>query len=344
MERRFKTLAEIFGQATLLEVLYLPPKDMLMDLPPAERDAFIEVLNNPDFTIDGLGKEDAYTKIAFEHTDDGMIKYPLTPEAEMAGVEPLVGPIGCIVSRYHMERLLTVHTGFTAGQMYETHYPIYSCGMQTKKEEEKKNAKAETEEEQKKEKQKKKTDIVIPASFVICAFFHDCGKKWVGHTNVNGEISSYGHAECSAYVANYWLRKLDFIDESMRNVIVAAIYGHDLIKRWLPQESEFRMNSYLQLIGGLTGDEGDVKFAGLFSGSENRMIKVYTETIADADAGVIDATRGSDNKEKFTITWEHFSKKDGEVKALTDQLSADEFGRITDKGYELIESVFSPRH
>lgn len=316
--KKYKTLPEIFGQATLLEVFLASPQQMLSGMDPKERDAFIEVLNNPDLSFDALRKDDAFTKAAFRHPEEGMNEYPLTPGTKR---ECLVGPTGYIYSMYHKEGSLATHTALTAGLMFESEYPIFRYGVQTKEDE-----------------------IVIPRMHVICAFFHDLSKKWCACTNASGGISSYGHAECSAYVANAWLKKTKLVDDRMRQKIVVAIYGHDLIKRWSPYD-DFRVKIYQELIGGVVGDEGKadgaIVFPGLFTGSENRQISNFTETIASNDAGVKEIIFDENGREKeYVICWEPFAKVDGDTKELTETLSADDFERIVSKGAELINTVF----
>ena len=320
--RQYKTLPDIFGHATLADMFFMPPEIMLKDLPPEQREAFMDVLEHPDFTIHGLKKEDAFTKVAFKHPFEGENEYPLTPEAAEAGVQPLTGVIGYMHSRYHLEDTLYAHTAIVVGQMNDMLYQVCSCGKQGYGED----------------------DVVIPTPYVICAFFHDIGKKWCACTNINREISSYGHAECSAYVANYWLKKVKKLEPEMRQMIVSAIYGHDLIKRWSP-DSDYKLRVYQETMGGIAGDEarkdGEIQFPGFFKSGQNRIIQRYTETLADADLGVSKIILDSKARESgYILSGEHFSQYSGKAEPKDETVTNDEFTKLIVEGISLVEKVF----
>ena len=66
---------------------------------------------------------------------------------------------------------------------------------------------------------------VDPWLAVALATLHDVGKKYTISTNKRGEISFYGHARVSAFIASYWLKQLN-VDERLAKTIVATVYAH----------------------------------------------------------------------------------------------------------------------
>lgn len=297
MDKTTLTLASVLGQASILDVLYMPPKKLLKGLPERVMDAFMEVLDNPDISPEGLRKGDAYTKL-FEN-EYGEIVYECNPEAKDAGVEPLVGPVGLIYSRYHLEQSLFAHEAIVTYRTYKEYVDFV--------------------------RKVEKGKTVVPLAYVLTAFLHDIGKKWVAQTNVRGEISCYGHAQCSAYVANQWLKKTNLVSSKTRKIIVAAIYGHDLVKKWVPDGTE-KFEEYQELLCEIFDDDED-----------NTQIRKLIEAIGDADAGVTKAIYDGAIEKGYELTWEHFDKNNGKIVEKTEILTARELSKIINRGYRLIK-------
>ncbi|MCR5832514.1 MAG: hypothetical protein K6G36_01035 [Candidatus Saccharibacteria bacterium] len=299
-----KTLASIFGQASILDVLFVSPKVLLKDLPKDERDAFIVVLENPDFSLEGLSKGDAYTDL-FKIGDDEYL-YERNPEAKKADVTHLTGPVGLIASCYHLEQTLRAHESLVTVQMDDNYLDSVKNADRVEKGETK-----------------------TPITYILCGFLHDIGKKWCGQTNKDGEISSYGHAQCSAYVANQWLKKTQLVDSRTRKIIVAAIYGHDLIKKWNPDGPE-KVEEYQELLREIFDDDDEA----------NTKVRKLTEAIADADAGVTKIVYDGPREVEYELSWEHFSKDNGEIEEKKKEISADEYEKLLKRAVKIIADNF----
>ena len=296
-----KTLAGIFGEATILDVLFVSPKVLLKDLPEKERNAFMEVLNSPDFSPEGLDKGDAYTSL-FTKVGKEDYLYKCNPEAEAAGVSCLAGPIGFIFSRFHFERILRKHESLVTVRMNDNYLNSVKNSDRVEK-----------------------GEIKVPITYILCGFLHDIGKKWCAQTNKDREISCYGHAQCSAYVANQWLKKTQLVDSRTRKIIVAAIYGHDLIKKWNP-DGAAKVEEYQDLLHEIFDDD------------ENTLIRKLTEAIADADAGVTAVIIYRSGKENdCELSWEHFSKNDGVTEKKKELIPFSKYEKLLKRGEKIIK-------
>ncbi len=322
-----ESLPEVCSKITILDVYVSPKKQVFSALDPREWGIFNnEVLEKPAFNLGVFNHQDGYTSKMFKHPDRSPNKnvYPATPQAAEAGKKCLVGPPGYIYSiDYHLEETLLDHNALSVGLMERLWQQRY-C-----------------------------TDAELPMPLVLCMFFHDIGKKWCARTNASGGISTFGHAECSAFVSNRWLKNGTYglIDDWTRRSIVAAVYCHDLIKRWSP-EAEFKLKVFHQFIGGTSGDEividqemvddTGMLYPGLFRSGDNRMIKEYAERIASADAGVTEIVRDQDGKiVKYIVSCEPFSKEDGgiDVKAGRHEMTSEEYKNYIARGKKLFAGV-----
>lgn len=250
-------------------------------LTPEVAAALEEICQHPRWDIDFLHEDDALTKAIYRRDGSGRIILPLTPEAASKGVTPRHTRIGDQKSQWHLEFLLP-HTAISIDGMYGR------CAYEDKR------------------------------VAVVIAYLHDVAKKYTACTNESREISFYGHAQLSAYIAKRWLEQIDFFDDLTKNTIVAVIYGHDMIK-----------------YGG--GRDKYYDELAKFGTRTNNLISLYAEWLSAADVAVdkIDETKGI-----YHIYWTEFDPVNHEKVPGKDEITVDHFDEAVERGKGYLKAVF----
>lgn len=241
-----------------------------------------KILEEPDLSKDFFYKVDALTRAVYGSNG----KYVMVQPVPGFDGLPKYIYLGDQKSIWHDgDDKIGRHTGFTTGEMIRIG------------------------------KNKKKGVIDTKIAAAIGAL-HDVGKKYTAHISQSG-LSFYGHAQLSAYIAWHWLNKLNLFSEEERKAIVAAIYGHDIVKQQDPVQKA-KYHAYLGELGNKI----------------NRMNTKYCETLIKADSGVIEVT-----SEGYKLFRQEYSPDKGKVLKTKPTITKKWFNRLVRLGREAIDSI-----
>lgn len=192
--------------------------------------ALQEVCSKPRFDASFMKEEDALTKTLYKKDENGLLIFPSVPNLYLS---PIHSYLGDQTSMFHKEPS-DDHARFVAGRLIENGKKI---GIE-------------------------------PKIAGLIGTWHDVGKKYTAHTGPNG-VSFFGHAQLSAYIALHWLKQVNTLSAEEKKAIVAAIYGHDIVK-----------------LGGYTAKRKYHDWLSTLSNKVNRMNTRFCEALVQADASM----------------------------------------------------------
>lgn len=275
------SLSTVFGdmeEYTLLDIF--EGKSLKGIVPNRVYYALEKVLNEPDLSKKFFYKVDALTRAVYGSEGIWIVAQPVPGYKGL----PKICRLGDQGSIWHVaDEEISCHTGFTAGGMVEL------C----------------------------KKGIIDAKIAAMIGALHDVGKKYTAHTSASG-LSFYGHAQLSAFIAWHWLNKLNLFSEEERKAIVAAIYGHDVVKQQIPSQKE-KYYASLDKLGNKI----------------NRMNTEYCEALVKVDSGVI-----AENEDgMYKILKQEYSPVKGKILERRHTISKRRYNRLVRLGRTTIDSI-----
>ena len=281
MSRSKKTLSAVFGdmeEYTLLDIFN--GKSLRGIIPKGVCCALETVLNEPDLSKDFFYKADVLTRAVYGNNGVCIIAQPVPGYKGL----PKICYLGDQESVWHVvDKKISRHTSFTAGGLIEIG----------------------------------KKGIIDAKIAAVIGALHDVGKKYTAHASANG-LSFYGHAQLSALIAWHWLNKLNLFSEEERKAIVAAIYGHDIVKQQIPAQKKKYYESLDQLGNKI-----------------NRMNTEYCEALVKADSGIV----AKEENGEYSVLEQEYSPTKGKILEEKTKVSKRRYNRLVRLGRTTIDSI-----